>query len=501
VQSPYTPRAWGGDGASIGDLYDLPASGYNPFEVSSVETALETAGEESEVFPNPWAFVANVAINTIGTYLAYKSKGMWFHWLSNQWGEAVSGQTNGCTASATALTSNCQLWRVRAGTTLCIGYKGVARNVVTWTVPSDGLLLAGNTTNLFTSSFSGPCSGYSSWNPVALPSSFSTAIAAVNSSVGSTFEGDTGLAYTPGNDFMIWFQPISGTWAGGAHPPGFPNDNIQPYSTQPIPAGDLGSHTGTPTVKQIADALRSQLTDPSDTCAGSPCPWGDNGGTPGAKQTHHNSWTFSCLISGTCSSTALSPSFTMPDCYGMSLDGCELTMEQLGFTGTLVAGTATDADYTLPAGAVVSTVPAAGFPEPTTADQRPTAYENPQSCTWDVQNPHGSTGSPGLIDVKATATCTYQTTVIGNLKLWKCDEQPSPDLAELETGAWGCLETQGTVVNDSRLAEPDQQVVFQVPPPQSGIEIAPDGKYFIAYGACDQCTPSSKFSNVVGPLN
>lgn len=496
VQSPYTPQQWGGDGASAEDLYNLVADGYNASQVQSMEAALEQAGEQVGEDPNPWAVVANVAINVGGTYLAYKARGLWFHWLSSEWGDAVTGQTNGCVAAATDLTSNCTLWRIKAGTQLCIGYKGAAQTAVTWTAPSDGLLLAGNTTNLFTSSFSGPCNGYNSWNPVALPSSNTTAVAAVNASAGPAFETDSGLSYTPGNDFIIWFQKISGTWAGGAHPAGFPNDHIEPYTTQPIPTGDLGRYVGTPTVTQIANAFRQQLTDPSDTCGGSPCPWGNNGGSPGVLQTHHNSWNMSCLISGTCSSTSISATFDMPNCYGMTFDGCNLAIEQLGFTGTLVEGTAGSPDYSIPAGDVISTDPAAGAAESTVASATADAYENPQHCKWQVNDPHLSSGTPGAVDVKATATCNYDTTVTASLTLWKCLEEPSADLSELNNGDWGCAPYSLPPDQTTRSVAADTPAVFQVPPP-GGDVISADGEWFVAYGTLDVGDPPGMFSNIV----
>lgn len=459
VQSPYTPQQWGGDGASIADLYNLPAYGYNVPEVDSVETALETAGETAEVFPNPFAVVASVAISTVGTYLAYKSQGLWFHWLSSQWGDAVSGQTNGCTAASTDLTSNCELWRIKAGTTLCIGYTGSAQSVVTWTAPSDGLLLAGDTSNLYTSSWSGPCYGYN-WNPVALLSNNTTAIAAVNSSAGSGFETDTGRWDTPGVDFMIWFQPISGTWAGGAHPAGFQNDDIEPYSTQQIPTGDLGRYVGTPTVAQIANALRQQLTDPSDTCGGSACPWGSNGGSPSVDQTHRNSWNLSCVITGTCASTSLAPTFTMPNCYGMTVDGCDVAMQQLGFTGTLVPGTAADADYTLPAGDVVSTTPTAGAAVSTVASTIADASENPQACeTLQVDNPHWSngTGPAGSMLSYVHIQCTYTGEASFNANVYRCSSDPGVNGVNLATA--DCIEVATTTMT-AAVAADSEKIVY-----------------------------------------
>jgi hypothetical protein len=262
---------------------------------------------------------------------------------------------------------------------------------------------------------------------------------------------------------------------------------------------------GSSTDATIAQALRQKLTAPGDTCGGAPCPWGDNGGDPDASTTYDNSNTISCVLAGDCSATPLVPSFTMPDCYGLTASACLANMQTLGFTGTLDSSIASsgDLDITQSAGAVLFTDPTAGSHVSKLADDVATDYQNPQGCKWNVQNPHESDGSPGQIDVKATATCDYETTIVGNLTLWKCDEQPSPDLAQLMDGAWGCVETLGTVVDDSRLAEPDAPQTFQVPPPGSDIDISPDGKYFIAYGTLDPGagTPLSAFSNVVGPLN
>lgn len=495
VQSPETPRQYGGEGSPSKSLYSLADDAdYNADQAVSMENVIETAGESVGEYPNPWLRAANVAINTVGAYLAYKAQGLWFHWLSNEWGHAVAGASHGCVAATGADTGNCQLWRISKGTQLCIGYTPSTQTAVTWTAPSDGLLLAGDTTNLYTSAFSGPCYGYN-WNPVSVPSGNTTEINAVNSSAGSAFEMDSGLRYTVGQDFMIWFQPISGTWAGGAHPAGFWNDDVEAYSSQPIPTGDLSRYVGTPTVGQIANALRQQLTDPSDTCNGAPCAWGDNGGSPGASQTHHNSWTMSCLISGTCASTSLNATFSMPDCYTLTYDACDLKMQTLGFTGTLEADTAADADYSMPAGDIVGTSPIATTAVSTVASTIATAHENPQSCKWQVQDPHPSSGTPDAVDVKATATCTYATTIHATLNLWKCDSPPQPDLVGIEQGDWGCIYV-AEAADGTRTTAPDVPETFQAPDDDGETLISGDNKYFIAYGTLDQGSPPSAWSNV-----
>jgi hypothetical protein len=198
VQTPYAQRQWGGASASSANLYGLPASGYNTSQAAAMATAIELAGENSGVWADPFLWAGVAAIDVAGTYFAYKTQGLWFHWLSSEWGSAVAGASNGCVAAAADATSNCELWRITAGTQLCIGYTSSTQTAVTWTAPSDGLILVGNTTNLYISAFSGPCYGYSNFNPVAIPSNnsdWAARLAAVNSSASSTFERDSGLSY------------------------------------------------------------------------------------------------------------------------------------------------------------------------------------------------------------------------------------------------------------------------------------------------------------------
>jgi hypothetical protein len=82
--------------------------------------------------------------------------------------------------------------------------------------------------------------------------------------------------------------------------------------------------------------------------------------------------------------------------------------------------------------------------------------------------------------------------------MWKCDQQPSQDLAALAVGNWGCSVPTGGETTEPRLAMPGVQQTFQAPVPDGPI-IPPDDKWFVAYGTLDKGTPAAVFSNVTQP--
>ncbi len=480
VKSPYTAQCWGGTGLGCENLYNLPQDGYSASATSAVVGALAVAGENAGWAIDPWGLAARITVGAAGSYLLYKAQSEWFSWLDSSWGET----------SASGITS--ASWQhVSAGQS--IYFHDQSGNTKVWSVPSAGYLLEsppfyGSYGNGSSVAACGYINGHY-WKPA----DFGTgAIDDANCTAAYSQFGngvtDTGYLIGPGAHLDVWFRPVAAGTAAlplngvSTSQPAGETQNLNCTGTGYNGLGCTGStfNNANPSDATVAGALRSVLSEDEMGVA---------------------SLTVSCVISGDCTSTAFDTSFAMPDCYGLTPDACQTSMNWLGFTGTLQTSIAAGVDYTQPAGVVLSTVPGIGAGVSTLASTIADAYTNPQRCEWDVQNPHESLGSPGLIDVKATDTCTYQTTVTGNLTLWKCDDLPSPDLTQLAQGAWGCVETPGTVVNDSRVTTPDVATVFQVPPPDSGIEITGDGKYFIAYGSVDIGEPSSEFSNVAGPLN
>lgn len=81
--------------------------------------------------------------------------------------------------------------------------------------------------------------------------------------------------------------------------------------------------------------------------------------------------------------------------------------------------------------------------------------------------------TPHAVDVKATATCNYQTTITATLTLWKCDSQPDANLDALNSGTWGCLPVATSPTDqNTRLALPGEPQTFQAPP-SNGAVISP----------------------------
>lgn len=98
--------------------------------------------------------------------------------------------------------------------------------------------------------------------------------------------------------------------------------------------------------------------------------------------------------------------------------------------------------------------------------------------------------------MKATATCTYATTINATLDLWKCDSEPGADLTAVESGQWGCVFV-ASASDTTRNALPDQTEFFQAPDDNGATLISGDNKWFIAYGTLDLGTPSEMWSAAV----
>jgi hypothetical protein len=474
VKTPQTVAAWAGSAFSSSSLFSLPG-GYNTAAAGGVAGDLETAGVAAEITINPWLLIAAggfLAFGAVSAYIAYQNGSQYDHWSSSSLGTNASG-----------VLYLPRLVAVQSGQSVCIG-ESPSGGTVSWTASSDGYILEANTG-------SGWCS--SSWGPVAWDGS-SSHVWINGVSTGSVSEAtvaqDHGLANIDveaklqfmSADAQIWFlaTPL------GSAPPGFHLDNVTTTSLSTTlncsgtgfdGFGCTGSsfNTATPTDAQLADALRNVLStdSPSQNIV-------------------------ACYITGTCPSTAIAPYFSMPDCYGFTNSDCESAMEGLGFTGTLNEDEADVPDYTQPAGVVIATDPAESDPVSTASATTVTADDNPESCEWDVQNPHASSNQwfADAVDVKATATCTYATTIHATLTLWKCDEQPEPDYTSIEAGDWGC--TYAAEATDvTRDAVPGEEEVFQAPDDSGGSLIPGDGYWFIAYGTLDVGTPDSMWSNPV----
>lgn len=379
----------------------------------------------------------------------------------------------------TAVAFNNPTWvHVNAGASICLG-EGPTGNTVEWPAPSAGYFL----NNTGESTWCSSAGGIVEWNQTSSGfregGSYSgQPVSKVTAGFGSATV-DTGLKLNGDtSDELVWFHAAT----SGAAPPGFAvssvsaSPNTQTLTCSGTGYDDYGCNGGAfknanPSSSAIADAYRSELSQ--DSLAAS---------------------TVSCVISADCETTNVAESFTMPDCYGLSTSDCLFDMQMLGFTGSLQTSIAGTADYTQPAGLVISTDPAAYAAGVSTAAATVAdAYTNPDSCEWIVQNPHASSGTPDAVDVKATATCTYATTIHATLTLWKCDESPEPDLTSIEAGEWGCVYV-AEATDTTRNTSPGVAQTFMAP--DDGELISGDNKYFIAYGTLDVGTPASEWSSV-----
>jgi len=187
----------------------------------------------------------------------------------------------------------------------------------------------------------------------------------------------------------------------------------------------------------------------------------------------------------------------MPDCYGLTVAACESAITAVRPDATFTVATAASDDPDVADGYVSSTIPVAGIdpaPKAPTVDKEPDNGQDPV-CSWVINNPHTSSDPAGAVDVKGRATCNYTTTITGSLTLWKCDDEPSANLASLENGDWGCVAVAEDPV-PVRNAIAGVQVTYQAPP-AGGDYISADDKWFIGYGTLDKGTPTTAFSNIV----
>ncbi|MGH3630250.1 MAG: hypothetical protein ACRDRL_22760, partial [Sciscionella sp.] len=386
VTSPSTPQAWAGAGAAALSLYALAQNGYNAAAAGDVSTAIEDAAIAVGVDIDPWALVGSIAIGVAGSYIAYKAGPLYYHWLNTEWGSDGNG-----------VLYYPSFMPVRAGQSVCIG-TAVNGSPVSWTAPADGWYLNGGGNS--------PCStggGAVSWNQnssnVRVGGVYvSTTEASVAADFGAA-STDTGLELgADRKTSLIWYH--EGAVRAGP-PAGFDVDSVGTSTTQTtLPCSGSGYNgygcTGmafnnaNPSTADTANALRSELSQATSSAP----------------------WTISCVISDDCPTTAVAPSFTMPNCYGLMPADCQSSLNWVGFTGTLDASTAAAAaDYTQPAGVVLSTDPAAAAGGISTAASTIVeAYTNPQSCSWRLDYPHWSDNG-GTVVAKGYSTCTYPTTI------------------------------------------------------------------------------------------
>jgi len=153
------------------------------------------------------------------------------------------------------------------------------------------------------------------------------------------------------------------------------------------------------------------------------------------------------MISGDCPSTPIASSFTMPDCYGLTPGDCLTSMNWLGFTGTLETTVAGTADYTVPAGTVLSTNPAAyAGGVSTAASTVADAYTNPRSCELDsVDNPHWSTTSDTML-AYVYVLCNFTGEATFAATMYQCEGDPGTNGANLATAS--CVVAASTTSNN-----------------------------------------------------
>ena len=487
VTAPSAALAFQGSANPSLSLFDPSLDGNGA--AINLRGAIGAAAERSGFLDvDPFAFVAAVAVTTVGAVVVSTGQGLFWHWLDDQWG-AAPATSSPCGAASTG-GSECQPVFFSAGQPLCVGVASNGTGVTT-PAPESGFYV--ETTRPW---WDNPGCG-TGGTILSVASNDTSALATASSIFPAPVTLPVTICKSVCGNAVVFMKPGTGT----SEPDGFHLDRVDSSGTVigrflwPHSNGDF---TGTlPSNSDAANALRYEITGPDDTCAGSACPWGS--GAVSQAQANEQQNIANCVLTPTCQTDVLSPTFTMPNCAGMVPSDCETAMNDLGFTGTLDQSVATPdvADYTQAPGVVLSTSPMYGLAVSTTASTIVEATTNPGGCTWNVQNPHISAGTDNSVDVKAVATCNEDATVTGSLSLWKCDEEPQADLAGLNNGEWGCAPAAPPVVGDVRTVTVSQnpEATFQVPVPGSD-EVTGDGKWFIAYGTCDVCTKSPQFSTI-----
>jgi hypothetical protein len=141
------------------------------------------------------------------------------------------------------------------------------------------------------------------------------------------------------------------------------------------------------------------------------------------------------------------PKITMPDCYGLSVTDCESSIDSaLAATGSSTTpafsiATAPTYDSSIPTGYVQATVAAANtISSATSVTLQLNQTSPPKPCQSETDYPHESTtqASRGMMLVKGRVMCPTSQLVDFNVTMWKCTSYPQPDLALLDSGAWGC---------------------------------------------------------------
>jgi hypothetical protein len=229
----------------------------------------------------------------------------------------------------------------------------------------------------------------------------------------------------------VFFKPREGAT--------MPVDTIAPWSGQATNT-NLGTWKPgpTPTTQQEADHLRGYLTGPTDTCAGVACSWAFATSPFSQSDATSLQQIVDCVITS-CVSDVLSPTFTMPDCVGMTPEDCETAMNGIGFQGTLdqSPGGVGDVDYSQPEGAVIASNPAAGVAVSTAASEVVDATTNPRACAaYQTDNPHWSTSTTPTMLSYVHIRCTYTGTASYTATMWACSSDPGPEGVDLATA--GC---------------------------------------------------------------
>jgi hypothetical protein len=189
----------------------------------------------------------------------------------------------------------------------------------------------------------------------------------------------------------------------------------------------------------------------------------------------------------------------MPDCYGLTATDCETAVTTARPDATFTLTTATSPDPAVADGLVIATTPTATtnpVPNAVSISTNPD-NSNPQGCSWSIGDPHPSTNPAtlGWINAKGRAGCNYTTTVSAYVVLWKCDSEPSADLAMLDAGDWGCQVAADATYWSAPVLAGDP--TYFMAPKDTSTQVVGDNKYFIAYGTLDKGDPPTAFSNVV----
>lgn len=451
VTSSYTPQSYGGDGTSLESAYNLIPDGYNRSATDEVLGSLEDTAQGEIYDINPWTFFPALVMSTAGVYIGYKTQSLWFHWLSNQWG----------TNAGSVLVSP-EWVPVHANVPVCVG-ESPSGGTVNLVSSTDGYIFEASAG----SGWCGPGDGPVSWDGVAphvwvsgqSTNLISESTIANDLGTGPTVSLGVKLQFMSGNA-QVWFRssalgvPAAGFLVDGVSPTSLPT-TLNCTGTGYEGLGCTGSTftNGNPTTSAIANEFRTVLGEPQYSDAQK---------------------TFACVVAGNCTTTPVSPSYTMPDCWAFTVADCESMVTAAAaavndnaptFSTTILDSSSADTNM-MPSAVLGQDVAAGTFDHPDSLDL--TANPDPLNDFSSSAGYGGANGGGG--DSTTTSDpheCDWHD--YGSPPFWKDSYNLYPDFYQAACDeAWEDAITAGLV--DAASGQPTGWV--------DTAEIAIRGKYF-----------------------